>query len=64
MKFYVTVLMAKLTPTGVQQAIRQYYRFFLNAVYNKMAKALKQTVREIAVIPCGDIQGCTDLRQN
>lgn len=29
-----------------------------------MAKALKHPMREIAVIPCGGVQGWRDLRQN
>jgi len=60
--------MAKLTVPlsvrGVQQAIKQYYMISLYIIYFKMAKALKQPMREISVIPCAGIQGWRDLRQN
>lgn len=68
LQFCVAVSMAKLTvplsARGVQQAIKQYYRFSLYIIYLKMAKALRQLMRDIAVIPCGGNKGWRDLRQN
>lgn len=62
LQFYV----AKLTAGGVYQAIRQYDTvFFYFFAYNiKQIYRSTRTMKEIAIISYGCIQGCTDLRQN
>lgn len=67
LQFYVTTLMAKLTAGAVHQAIRQYDMVFFIFFFSYNIKQIDRstrTMREIAVIPYGCIQGCTDLRQN